>query len=135
LHRTYYLETLKVYARVWDIYIKFYTVFMTANVLGLGLVAERIHEHKWPIALAFSIQNLITMGTSIGVARYSRDTDRRLTSIANHLMASGSAQGAADEVIKGSPVATKLSQWAGYANCVASTCMIGCWIAITLIKT
>jgi hypothetical protein len=133
LYRTYYQETLKVYARVWDIYIKFYTVFLTANVLGLGLVAEHIHVHRWPITVAFSVQNLITIGTSIGMARYSVETDKRLRQVADYIAKSDSAPPSIPEVVKGSPVATGLSQWAGYANCAATACLIFCWIAVNFI--
>ena len=133
LHKTYYLETLKVYARVWDIYIKFYTVFLTANVVGIGLVAKDIHGNRMPIIVSFSILNFILIGTSVWMARYSTDTDKKLREVGNYLMALDSVEGTGAGVIKDSPVALRLSQWAGYANCAASACMIGCWISLKYI--
>ena len=135
LPKTYYHETLKIYAHVWDLYIKFYTVFLTANVLGLGLAVEHIPiaAHRWPIIAAFSIQNLITMGTSLGVARYSSETDIKLRKVAVYLAGSHSAERPLADAVKGSPIPVKLSKWAGLANCIASAIMIGCWIALRYI--
>jgi hypothetical protein len=133
LHRTYYQETLKVYARVWDLYIKFYTVFMTANILGLGFVTERIHAHRWPVIAAFCIQNVLVIGTSVRVAIYSGQTEEKLARVATFLAGPNADPTSVKDVVAGSPVAGKLSKWAGYANCAASVCMIGCWIALNFI--
>lgn len=130
LHRTYYLETLKVYAKVWDIYIKFYTVFLTANVLGLGLVIENMPTKRWPVCLAFICQNVVTIGTSFSVGLYSRKTDDKLIQIAKHLADANPVRRHSDVVTTTSPVARRLSSWAGYANCVATLCIIVCWIAV-----
>jgi hypothetical protein len=49
LMHKFYETSLQTFVSVWDIYIKFYTVFLTANVLGLGLAVEHLqHGHRGP---------------------------------------------------------------------------------------
>jgi hypothetical protein len=125
LHQTYYTETLKVYTNVWDIYIKFYTVFLTANVLGLGLAAEHIAFGKrWPVVIAFMLQNVLTVATSLGVAAYGDVVHENLSKVAEVLV--GSSPGVA-KVLKGSPVPTTLSRYAAYANALGCASLIVCW--------
>jgi len=51
----WYDETCLQLRNAWDIYIKFYTVFLTVNILGLGLVVQHIDSpgKRWPIVVAF----------------------------------------------------------------------------------
>jgi hypothetical protein len=139
LLRSYYSETLKVYARVWDIYIKFYTVFLTANVIGLGLVVQHVPVHRAPICWAFICQNIVTLVTSLSVGIYSRKTDESLVSLTDYLVridneaAEQKGQRVHDNSFihtLRSPVAGRLSMWAGVGNCVATVCTIVCWIAV-----
>src|SRR5690348_3775886 len=102
LLQNYYLETLKVYTKVWEIYIQFYTVFLTANVLGLGLAAEHIGLGKrGPVVAAFILQNVLTVATSLGVAAYGNVAHKNLSEVA--VVLAGSSPGVPPEV-KGSPV-------------------------------
>jgi hypothetical protein len=131
LQRTYYQETLKIFTRVWDLYVKFYTVFLTVNILGLGLALQHIDRgNRLPVVLAFVLQNVLTMGTSLVVAHYSIETDKKLIRLTSFLQESGDAPRAAVEALQGSPVPTKLARYAAYANCVASACLIVCWIVV-----
>src|ERR1700733_6960861 len=107
LQQTYYTETLKIYTKVWEIYIQFYTVFLTANVLGLGLAADHIGLGKrGPVVLAFILQNVLTVATSLGVAAYGKVAHKNLSDVAIALAGSSSDVAL---VAKGSPVPTTLS--------------------------
>jgi hypothetical protein len=69
-------EDLGVTVRMcWDLYIKFYTVFLTFSVIGLGWILMRpadlqmIPRGKQVIAIVFLIQTILTAVTSAGIAR------------------------------------------------------------------
>ena len=87
LQRTYYEETVKVFIHAWDLYVKFYTVFMTFNVTGLILAEHYIINPKQrsPVVVAFVVQNLLTLGTSFGIAMYTKETQKKLSTVAEHL--------------------------------------------------
>jgi hypothetical protein len=135
LHRAYYEETLKVYSTAWSLYISFYTVFLTANVAGLGIVLEYVPRgDKWPIALAFGIQNVITAVTSFSMSKYSLETSDKLSAIAHSMVTTAPGDPCADSVVQGSPIPESLSKRAGYGNCFACCCHIGSWVAVCLIN-
>jgi len=130
LHQTYYTETLKVFAMVWTIYIGFYTAFLSANVLGLGLTVQYIHlGNRFWVVVAFTIQNLLTAATSIGVARYGTEADKKLKQVA-HLLTDRTDNSVART---SSPIPIQLSRFAGYANCIGCITLIVCWIAVNSI--
>lgn len=134
LHRTFYLETLKVYSKVWDLYIKFYTVFLTSNVVGIGIALKYLPQcERLFIAIPFCLQNVITAFTSWSVARYSLETDDRLKDVARSLADAETGVVFPDVAIKESPVARRLSARAGYANCFACALHIGVWVAVCLV--
>lgn len=61
--------------KAWDIYIKFYTVMLTVNVVALGVVVEKVDDPRSRlfIALAFVVQNAGASVTGLAMRRY---TDR-----------------------------------------------------------
>jgi hypothetical protein len=127
LQRTYYQETVRVFIHAWDLYVKFWTVFITFNVVSLGFASRIPVGGRSVVVAAFVVQNLLTLGTSFWIARYSKDTDKKLSSLASHL---AGANTDVAEVAKGSPVPTRLAAWGGYANCIASICLIVCWVVV-----
>ena len=60
--------------RVWDIYIKFHTVWMSVNVVALGLQVQYVATVGGRIVLliAFVLQNLLALWTSINIASYTK---------------------------------------------------------------
>jgi hypothetical protein len=130
LHRTYYQESITLFGQAWDIYIKFYTVFLTVNVTGLGLVAHfsPSRNSRIPMIAAFCIQNAISACVSAVMGSYGKQVDIRLGRVAEFLSSRQIIDGSVSDVTKGSPVPSIVSKWAGYGNCIASLCMIGCWI-------
>jgi hypothetical protein len=70
------------------------------------------------------------MVTSIGVARYSRQTDATLRKVGGYFATSHSVEHPVTDVVKGSPVALGLSKWSGLANCFASAITIVSWVLV-----
>ena len=70
-------EDLGVTVRMcWDLYIKFYTVFLTFSVVGLGWVLTRpsdimVPRAKQVIAVVFVIQTILTAITSGAMGLYT----------------------------------------------------------------
>ena len=71
-------EDLGVTVRMcWDLYIKFYTVFLTFSVIGLGWIltrpgdAQMIPRARQLIAVVFLIQTILTAATSAGIGLYT----------------------------------------------------------------
>lgn len=115
--RLLYEQTCENFRKTWDLYIKFYTVFLTTNIAGLGLVSKYITspEARTPIVAAFVIQNLFVAGTSIGISHYSSSVSRKLTDMINLGKHS-------------TPIPSNLAFWGGYANSIASITLIVIWI-------
>ena len=74
-------EDLGVTVRMcWDLYIKFYTVFLTFSVIGLGWIltrpgdAQMIPRARQLIAVVFLIQTILTAATSAGIGLYTGTT-------------------------------------------------------------
>ncbi len=71
-------EDLSLTVRMcWDLYIRFYTVFLTFSVIGLGWVLTRpadiqmVPRARQVIAIVFVIQTILTAITSGAIAVYT----------------------------------------------------------------
>lgn len=67
----------------WELYMKFYTVFLTVNFAALAATIQYITENnrRWPIILAFVLQNILVGMTSVGMGRYSGNFIERFQQI------------------------------------------------------
>lgn len=68
--------------RAWDIYIKFFTVFLTVNIAALGLIVEKTQPGsaaRWVVGITFVVQNAIAVITGLEMARYTRRATASLT--------------------------------------------------------
>lgn len=62
------------FSKIWEIYIKFYTVFYTANLAILGYVVtnqREVDDYRWLLAAAFGIGNVMSSVTATLIAVYS----------------------------------------------------------------
>lgn len=61
------------FVAAWQVYIAFYTVFLTVNLAALGVTLEKVagRKSRVMIAVAFVAQNLLGMATAMAMARYS----------------------------------------------------------------
>src|ERR1700678_4188575 len=87
LLKTRYAESQVNFRTIWDLYLKFYTVFLTVNVGALAWVYNNSTHitSRWPVSIAFIIQCLLAATTSGIMALQSKQTALRITSIVNGL--------------------------------------------------
>jgi hypothetical protein len=125
-----YRELNSNFRSMWDVYIKFYTVFLTANVISIGVVIDRVDPANRPlIAAAFIAQNILAALTSAGLAAYSRTCRARLAAAAELLtpVPIDSRQATA---LRRAPIPDVLGMWAGIANTIAHLALIAVWLII-----
>ena len=126
-----YRELNANYRSVWDIYIKFYTVFLTANVLGIGVVIDRVDPENRPlIAAAFIAQNLLAAATAAGLAAHGRACGRRLEATAATLLPPDAEGMPPRGSLRLPPIPDTLGTWAGVANVLSHLFLIVIWVAV-----
>jgi hypothetical protein len=76
LLRKRYEETHLNFRTLWDLYLKFYTVFLTSNVAALAWVYSRGAGvvSRWPVSLAFFMQCVLVSVSSVLVAKWSKSS-------------------------------------------------------------
>jgi len=129
-------EDLGVTVRMcWDLYIKFYTVFLTFSVVGLGWVLTRpadimLPRAKQVIAVVFVIQTILTAITSgamglytVHVAHDQEHIEGLLTQL--HAGVRPSVRSA---------VPALLAQFAGWSNCAAMLATAALWLYVGFIR-
>ena len=132
LARKYFDEISLQFRTAWDIYIKWYTVFLTANVLALAGAVQYVEpDNRLIVAITFCIQNVLALLTAVYMALFSRRTAERIRAVS---VAIASEDGPGDHggvVLRlgGSPVPGDLGYWSGWANAIGNASLIGCWIA------
>ena len=127
----YFDEVSLQYRTIWDLYIKWYTVFLTANVLGLGATVQYVHSGKrtW-IVVAFVVQNMLAASTAVAIALYSRSSARRMTELASLIVSFGPPHESLSPELRKSPFAEDLAFFAGLANALGNISLSVCWIAV-----
>ncbi len=130
-------EDLGVTVRMcWDLYIKFYTVFLTFSVIGLGWILTRpadlqtIRRGKQVIAIVFLIQTILTAVTSAGIALCTVHVANDQDHIEGLL--TQSHPGGKPSVRPAVP--SLLAQWGGWSNCAAMLAMAALWIYAGFIR-
>ncbi len=121
----------------WDLYIKFYTVFLTVSITALIFVAGGSQFLKAPqgnppgggktytaliIVVVFSVQSAICAVTSVLMGLYSKKASKDQASIESRLVSTGVEVPGA-----GSTIPVGLAQWAGFANAVVMCGLIVIW--------
>jgi hypothetical protein len=125
-----YRELNSNFRSMWDVYIKFYTVFLTANVISIGVVIDRVEPANRPlIAAAFIAQNILAALTSAGLAAYSRTCRARLVAAAE-LLTPEPIDSRHATALRRPPIPDTLSMWAGVANTIAHIALIAVWLII-----
>lgn len=118
----------------WDLYIKFYTVFLTFSVVGLGWILTRagdiqmVPRAKQVVATVFLIQTILTAVTSAGIALYTVHVHDQ-----DHVegLLTQSHPGGWPSVRPAVPAL--LAQWAGWSNCAATPAMAALWFYVGFI--
>ena len=136
LMKSRYSDLGTTFRTVWDLYIKFYTVFLTFNIAALGFFLSENgflvklgamgSKHKLLVSV-FAVQSLLLGGTSILMATYSKraaDDQRRLEI---ELLVEG-----AKEPVPGfrSVFPLGLARWAALANATVMLGMVAIWMSM-----
>lgn len=139
LLRKQYEEYMLQLRTTWDLYLKFYTVFLTINVIGLGATVQHITQaNRWPVVLAFIVQNLVSSITAIRVGFSAKTTQHDIQEVSNamvHIDESKNDYDSLKEVATKSPIQTNLALWAGIANFISHITLIICWLAVLWIPS
>ncbi len=130
-------EDLSLTVRMcWDLYIRFYTVYLTFSVIGLGWVLTRpadiqmVPRARQVIAIVFVIQTILTAITSGAIAVYTAHVAHDQEHIEGLL--TQSHVGAWPSV--GPAVPASLAQWGGWSNCAAMLAMAALWLYAGFIR-
>ena len=136
--KKYFEEHCQNLRHSWDLYIKFYTVFLTINIVCLGATVQHISQgNRWPIVFTFIIQNLISTITAILFGRNTKSTASKVTNVAKAIIKSEQERIDATElkeIIDSGPIPSQLGIWAGWANAASHIALIFCWCAVLFIK-
>jgi len=126
LARKQFEERNQNYRTVWDLYLKFYTVFLTVNIVGIGVVVQHVpQQQRIPIIAAFVIQNLLSAGTAYFIARFSKEASAEVEELCKRLMPEDSP-----ELLAKSPLPALLGFRAGWANVWSHMALIICWVGL-----
>jgi len=130
-------EDLGVTVRMcWDLYIKFYAVFLTFSVVGLGWVLTRPSDiqmaprAKQVIAIVFLIQTILTALTSAAMAIYTVRVAHDQEHIEDLLTQS---HGGARPSIRPA-IPALLGQLGGWSNCAAMLAIAALWLYVGFIR-
>jgi hypothetical protein len=122
-----YEEYLQQFKTAWDLYLKFYTVFLVFNLTAFSFTAEKVSaDNRLPIVIIFVFQNICSAGTALHMSFLGRTTIKRLNPISDAILSNSSEK---DIALK-PPVLTGIAFWAGFANTLSHIGYICCWIFI-----
>lgn len=119
----------------WDLYIKFYTVFLTFNVAALAALFSNsftlVEKSKWLVIGAFALQDLLCAVTSGLMAKFSLRSGKQLEQARKALLQDRVEHG---DGIPAASLPVGLARWAGWANFGAMLAMVALWIGAGLVK-
>lgn len=124
---------------VWDIYIKWYTIFLTFNIAGIGVAAQHLKGLAvGVVALTFVAENLISLLTAIYIARFSISIERRALEAAAWLASEGESgqklpEKSSSPIVQ-FPIPGSLGFWSGWANAASHLFLMICWVAIYILR-
>jgi hypothetical protein len=120
---------------VWDLYIKFYSVFLTFSVAALAWLASKDDpfaaggSERWTVVAAFVIQSLFTALTSAKIALYSGEVVGQLSQFSDDA-ATFSEESDVKELCKKTSLPTNLARYAGWANFLSMLALAIVWIVV-----
>ena len=130
-----YEEVNTNFRTTWDLYIKFYTVFLTFNVAALAALFSNgftlVEKSKWLVIGAFALQDLLCAITSGLMAKFSLRSGKQLEQARRALLQDRVEYG---DGIPAASLPVGLARWAGWANLGAMLAMMALWLGAGLIK-
>lgn len=133
LIKKYIDESSIQYRAVWDLYIKFYTVFLTFNATAIAVTAEYIkgHEARNLICILFILQNLVSGVTALNISIFSAKMQNKYY---DYAIAGAALNGETlPSVLSSSPFVGWLGVWGGLGNCLSHLFFMGLWAAVYLL--
>lgn len=133
LSKAQYEERNQNYRTVWDLYLKFYTVFLTMNIVGLGVVVQHVKsiEPRWWIVAAFTVQNLLSAGTAFWISRFCTDASNEVERLSSAILSGSDAvEDELRKLLKSSPLPAWLGVYAAWANLISHFALISLWIGV-----
>jgi hypothetical protein len=130
-----YDELSLQFRTTWDLYLKFYVMFVTLNVTAMGLTVQFVHSYqpRVIIAIAFVMENVLSAITAAVIARYSARMAARVKDVAALIAENTSPAAAIPLALADSPLPGVLGMWSGVANQVTHVEYSILWISVMLI--
>lgn len=124
-----YLDELKI---SWEVYMKFYVVFLVVNLTAVGLVLEKVKDinSRALIASLFIAQNCITSITLIHMAGLGETGKNKIEKISTALLNDSDG----DKLPIEAPVLVETSYCGGMANTIACVAYMIAWSAISILS-
>jgi len=133
LRKKQFDEVSQQFRTTWDMYLKFYTVFLTFNISALGLTIQYMAgADRLPIVVAFLLQNINSLVTAVRIGHFSRHMAARLNCIcSDFLRLEGSGNDSRDlRFLTDSAIPGELGYWGGIANAMGHGLLIACWVSV-----
>jgi hypothetical protein len=115
----------------WDLYLKFYTVFLTFDIAAFAWVYGKDFnpQHRWPVSVAFIFQKVLVAITSGSIARYSKTVMAKILGILNQLADLANQRGESIDRARvlGVDLPTSIAIWGGLANCAGVSVLGVIW--------
>jgi hypothetical protein len=135
LRKKQFDEVSLQFRSTWDMYLKFYTVFLTFNITALGLTIQYVHGvNRAPIVIAFLLQNVNALITGMRIGQFSRDMSHRLSKICNDIMQKEGNHSEDSSFLTDSAIPGELGYWGGIANAMGHGLLIACWLSVFLLS-
>jgi hypothetical protein len=125
------------YRAVWDLYLKFYVMFMTVNGAALGLTVQYVSERdaKAVISLAFLLQNALAGSTALVIAKFTSNTAKKAQELAAFVLldAVSTTREPLPSALAESMIPGQLGWWAAIANGIAHLIFGVLWFVVILV--
>jgi len=119
---------------LWDIYLRFYAAFLALNVTGIGVVVATLEDplDRWPIAIAFALHNLLTVGSVWFITNNSRELIVEMEDLAKALGSDSKAEMLPGAALK-APLPLKVIRYTGPANMITHIGFMIIWVLLPLL--
>jgi hypothetical protein len=138
LAKKYFDECSLQFRTVWDLYLKFYVVFLTVNATALGLTVQyvELRESRAVIAAAFVMQNIFAAVTAFMVSRFSAKVAVRAQDLAAFAVANveQSPTMQLPLLLAESPIPGQLGKWGAMANLLGHAVFCALWLLVIILK-
>ncbi|MEA2603189.1 MAG: hypothetical protein QOF89_4181 [Acidobacteriota bacterium] len=119
---------------VWDFYIKFYIAFLALNIAGIGAVVQYVAQrNRTPIIIAFSMHNLLAVGTAVFIYKFTQRLNSDMRTLAEAIREDEGVGKASAEIIFKAPLPLAFARYTSIANSITHIGLIGCWVSLRYI--